>query len=44
MFLLHVEYSSVRDGIEPFGHHLVHVSACIPVSLVAVVGAKDDEE
>ncbi len=34
----------MSHGIHPFGHHLVDVATGVPVALVAVVGAEDDEE
>jgi hypothetical protein len=44
VLLLHVVDAGVGGGIEPLAHHVVHVAASIPVALVAVVGAEDDEE
>ena len=44
VLLLHVVDTGVRHGIEPLAHHVVDVPTGIPVALVAVVGAEDDEE
>ena len=44
MLLLHVIHTSVGGGIEPFTHHMMNVSARIPVTLITVVSTKDDEE
>lgn len=34
----------MRHGIQPFGHEVMDVATGAPVTLVAVVGAEDDEE
>lgn len=39
-----MKYDRVRDRIKPLTHHLMDVTAGIPISLIAVVGSKDDEE
>ena len=44
VFALQVVLTSVDDRIEPLGHHGVDRTTRLPVALVGVVGAEDDDE
>lgn len=44
MLALHMKHAGMGHGVEPLTHHVMNVTTRIPIPLIAVVRAKDDEE
>ena len=44
MLLLHVIHTGMRHRIQPFTHHVVHITACTPITLITIIRAEDNEE
>jgi hypothetical protein len=39
-----MKYGCVSDRVQPLAHHMMDITACVPIALIAVVGTENDEE